>query len=65
VDQKTLPQRRVDAWKKLGQGFAAAGGGVVYAINPQLGVQANVNLMYMLGSSGPVLQPSLGLIYGL
>jgi hypothetical protein len=65
VDQKALPQKRVDAWKKLGQGFAAAGGGVVYAINPQLGIQANVNLMYMLGSSGPVLEPSLGLIYGL
>jgi hypothetical protein len=65
VIQTSLPQKKVDAWKKLGQGFAAAGGGVVYAINPQLGIQANVNLMYMLGSSGPVLEPSLGLIYGL
>jgi hypothetical protein len=24
-----------------------------------------VNFMYMLGSSGPVLEPSLGVIYGL
>jgi hypothetical protein len=65
VNQTSLPQKKVDAWKKLGQGFAAAGGGVVYAINPQLGIQGNINLMYMLGSSGPVLEPSLGLVYGL
>jgi hypothetical protein len=65
IDGKALPQRKIDAWKKLGQGFAAAGGGIVYAINPQLGVQANFNFMYMLGSSGPVLEPSLGLVYGL
>ena len=65
INQNSLPQRKLDAWKKLGQGFAAGGGGIVYAINPQLGVQANFNFMYMLGSSGPVLEPSLGLIYGL
>ena len=62
---ETVPHKKVDAWKKLGQGFAAAGGGLVYAINPQIGIQANVNFMYMLGSSGPVLEPSLGLVYGL
>jgi len=60
-----LLARKVDAWKKLGQGFAEVGGGMVYAIQPQLGIQANLNLMYMLGSSGPVLEPSLGLVYGL
>ena len=65
VRQRELKQRRIDAWKKLGQGFVAGGGGIVYAINPQLGVQANFNFMYMLGSSGPVLEPSLGLVYGL
>jgi hypothetical protein len=37
----------------------------VYAFTPQLGAQVNFNFMYMLGSSGPVLQPSLGLVYGL
>jgi hypothetical protein len=65
INQTGLPQRKIDAWKKLGQGFAAVGGGIVYAVKEQIGIQANVNLMYMLGSSGPVLEPSLGVIYGL
>jgi hypothetical protein len=65
INQTALKQRKIDAWKKLGQGFAAGGGGVVYAITPQIGLQANFNFMYMLGSSGPVLEPSLGVIYGL
>jgi hypothetical protein len=61
----TLSRRRVDAWKKLGQGFAEVGGGVVYAFKENIGVQANVNFMYMLGASGAVFEPSLGLVYGL
>lgn len=60
-----LQPRQVDAWKKLGQGFAAAGGGVVYAFKENIGVQANLNIMYMLGSSGFVFEPSLGVVYGL
>jgi hypothetical protein len=65
INQTGLRQRKIDAWKKLGQGFAAGGGGIVYAFTPQLGAQLNFNFMYMLGSSGPVLEPSLGLVYGL
>ncbi len=64
-DESTLPQKKLDAWKKLGQGFVTAGGGLVYAFTGNLGVQANFNFMYMLGSSGPVLEPSLGFVYGL
>jgi hypothetical protein len=65
VDSDRLPEKKLDAWKKLGQGFAEGGGGVVFAIKDQLGIQANVNLMYMLGSSGMVIEPSLGVVYGL
>jgi hypothetical protein len=61
----SIPKKTVDAWKKLGQGFIALGGGIVYAFTPQVGLQANLNFDYMLGSSGPVIQPSLGLVYGL
>jgi hypothetical protein len=60
-----IPKKSVDAWKKLGQGFVALGGGLVYAFTPQLGFQANLNFDYMLGSSGAVFQPSFGLVYGL
>jgi len=55
---------RVDAWRKMGQGFITAGGGVMYAFTPQIGAQLNLNLMVMLPSSGVVIQPSIGAVYG-
>jgi hypothetical protein len=64
VSNQTQPYT-LDAWRKMGQGFITAGGGVVYAFKENLGAQLNLNLMYMLPTSGPVLQPSIGLIYGL
>ena len=54
----------VDAWRKMGQAFVTLGGGLVYAFKENLGAQLNVNIMYMLPTSGPVIQPSLGLNYG-
>ena len=62
-DAKTTT-RNLDAWRKMGQGFITAGGGVVYAIKENVGVQLNLNFMYMLPTSGPVIQPSLGVEYG-
>ncbi len=58
-------QYTLDAWRKMGQGFLTAGGGLVYAIKENFGAQLNFNFMYMLPTSGPVLQPSIGLVYGL
>jgi hypothetical protein len=55
----------LDAYKKLGQGFATLGGGAVFAITPKLGVQLNVNFMVLFPSSGFAIQPSLGGVYGL
>ena len=55
----------LDAYKKLGQGFAAAGGGAVYALTPKMGLQLNLNIMFMLPSSGQVFEPSLGFVMGL
>lgn len=55
----------VDAWKKLGRGFIHIGGGAAYAFTRSVALQLNINAMYMLGSSGLVLQPSLGMTLGL
>jgi hypothetical protein len=55
----------LDAWRKMGQGFITAGGGLMYAFTPRLGAELNFNFMYMVPTSGPVLEPSLGLVYGL
>jgi hypothetical protein len=56
---------KLDAYKKLGQSFVTLGGGAMYAVTPSSGVQLNVNLMYMLPTSGLVIEPSLGYIFGL
>ncbi len=55
----------LDAWRKMGQGFITAGGGAMYAFTDRLGLQLNLNLMLMVPSTGVVIQPSLGLEYGL
>ena len=60
-----VPPMTLDAWKKLGQGFITAGGGVVYAFTEKLGAQLNLNLMFMVPTTGPVIEPSLGVVYGL
>ena len=59
-----LQEVKLDAWKKLGQGFVTAGGGAVYAFSEQLGVQLNLNLMLTLPATGFVVEPSLGAVMG-
>jgi hypothetical protein len=56
--------RRFDAWRKLGLGFVTAGGGALatFGRSRTHGVQLNVNVMYMLPSSGVVLEPSAGYV---
>ena len=61
----TAEPLELDAYKKLGQGFAALGGGAVYGLSENLGIQLNLNIMFMLPTTGQVIEPSLGLIYGL
>jgi hypothetical protein len=63
-DEPGLQEVKLDAWKKLGQGFITAGGGAVYAFTDRFGVQLNLNLMLTLPATGIVLQPSLGAVMG-
>ncbi len=53
----------LDAYRKLGQGFLTAGGGAQYMVSPNMGAQLNLNLMYMLPTTGLVVQPSIGGLY--
>jgi hypothetical protein len=64
-NQADMQKTDLDAWKKLGQGFVGGGIGIVYAFKENMGLQVNGQFMYMLSSTGPVFQPSLGFIYGL
>ena len=54
----------MDVWRKMGQEFITAGGGAMYAFTENIGAQLNLNLMIMLPTSGVVLQPSIGAVYG-
>lgn len=60
----SLQDGQVNAWKKLGQGFLTAGGGLQFALSSRFALQANLNAMFMLPMSGFVLQPSIGAAYG-
>lgn len=58
-------ESQVDAYRKLGTAFVTIGGGAMYAVSTGHGPILNLNLMYMLGSAGPVIEPSLGYQFGL
>jgi hypothetical protein len=59
-----VPRVDVDAWKKLGMQFVTVGGGGVYYLHEQFGLQLNLNLMLTLPSSAVVLEPSVGGVMG-
>ena len=60
-----LPEQQLEAYRKLGQAFATTGGGVVMPLGDKTGLQFNVNAMFMLPTSGVVIEPSLGFVFGL
>ena len=53
----------MEVYRKLGQGFVGAGGGIVLGTET-VGAQLNFNFMYMLPTSGLVIEPSLGAVVG-
>jgi hypothetical protein len=53
-----------DAFKKMGLEFVRLGGGAVLDVSGGFGIQAHLNLMYFLPSTGFVVEPSLGAVYG-
>jgi hypothetical protein len=60
-----LPEKTVDAYRKLGNGFVTTGGGVLFPLSESTAIQLNVNAMLMLPSTGFVLEPSVGVVYGM
>ena len=59
-----LPQKRLDAYRKLGNAFVTTGGGAVIGLSGNTGLQLNLNAMLMLPSVGLVIEPSVGMVYG-
>ena len=57
-------KRSLDAWRKLGRSFAALTFGGLINVSSHHNLLFNVNLMYMMPSSGIALEPSLGYVLG-
>jgi hypothetical protein len=57
--------KTLDAYKKLGQSFIGLHGGAMYALSPNSGILLNLNIMFMLPTSGQVLEPSIGYVFGI
>jgi hypothetical protein len=60
-----LPTRTLDVYRKLGNAFASVGGGIAVPLGARASFLVNLEAMLMLPSVGVVLQPSLGVAYGL
>jgi hypothetical protein len=60
-----LPVRTLDAYRRLGAAFVMAGGGLLVPLGGRIALQANLNAMLLMPSVGLVLEPSLGIVYGL
>ena len=64
-DNQNYPEsQKLDAWKKMGQGFIGAGAGIMYATQANQGFFIDVKLMQMLPTSGTVIAPELGYSIG-
>jgi hypothetical protein len=55
---------KVDAWKKLGTGFAAVGLGAVYAVSANTGLSFDLKFATFFGTSGFAVSPTLGIVQG-
>ena len=63
---KTAPiPLELDVYKKLGKGFVGLHGGVLFAVTKESGLKLELSVMQMLPTSGQVLEPSLGYVFGL
>ena len=51
---------QLDAYRRLGLTFITGGGGVMYAFGVNHGFVLNLNFMFMLPSTGLVLEPTIG-----
>jgi hypothetical protein len=65
ASEPDLPTRQLDAYRKLGNAFIGAGAGLSVPLGGRAALQLNLNALLMLPSVGVVVQPSVGVAYGL
>lgn len=52
-----------DAYQVTGLGFIELGGGAVYAITPNVGVSAELKVLFMVPTFGVVFEPTIGPVF--
>ena len=57
-----IPRIKVDAYRKMGTGFAALGGGMLYAVSKNSSIMVEVKGSAFFGSSGFAISPALGFV---
>ena len=65
ANQPVLPERELEAYRKLGNAFVTTGAGVLWSLSDRVDLQLNLNAMLMMPSQGLVVEPSVGFTYGL
>lgn len=53
----------LEAYQITGLNFAAVGGGVIYGVTPNLGVSAELKVMFMVPTFGIVIAPNIGPVF--
>jgi hypothetical protein len=56
-------RRDLDAYQIAGLNFVEVGGGVTYAFTPNVGVAAELKVMFMLPTFGVVFAPNIGPVF--
>jgi len=54
----------VSAWKRMGTGFGAAGGGIAYAVAKSSALTADLKFQVYLPTTGFALSPTIGFMQG-
>jgi hypothetical protein len=57
-------QQRLAAWRRMGQGFAGGGGGLMVAFTPAFGMFLDVKYMRLFPTPGNAISPELGVALG-
>jgi hypothetical protein len=58
------PAQALDAYRRMGQGFAGGGLGLMYAFTPGAGIVLDAKYLRMFPTPGNVLSPELGFALG-
>lgn len=64
-EKEQLSVVNVDVYQKNGNAFVGGHVGIIYRFTDSIGAQLNANLVYTVPNSTLIIEPTLGLVYGM